>query len=37
MQWIAPSGKNAAKAALEKRHWDAAGPLRANSAEFLET
>jgi hypothetical protein len=31
MQWIAPSEKNADNAALEKRLWDAADQLRANS------
>jgi len=31
MQWIAPSEKNADNAALEKRLWDAANQLRANS------
>lgn len=31
MHWIAPSEKNADNAALEKRLWDAADPLRANS------
>jgi type I restriction enzyme M protein len=31
MHWIAPSEKNADNAALEKRLWDAADQLRANS------
>ncbi len=31
MQWIAPSEKDAATAALEKRLWDAADQFRANS------
>ncbi|TKB83653.1 MAG: SAM-dependent DNA methyltransferase [Nitrospira sp.] len=31
MQWIAPSEKDAATDALEKRLWDAADQLRANS------
>jgi type I restriction enzyme M protein len=31
MIWIAPSEKDADSAALEKRHWDAAGQYRANS------
>jgi type I restriction enzyme M protein len=31
MQWIAPSEKDAATNALEKRLWDAADQLRANS------
>jgi len=31
MHWIAPSEKNADHAALEKRLWDAADQLRANS------
>ena len=31
MIWIAPSGKDAATAALEKRLWDAADPFRVNS------
>jgi type I restriction enzyme M protein len=31
MQWIAPSEKSADNAALEKRLWDAANQLRANS------
>jgi len=33
MHWIAPSEKNADNAALEKRLWDAADQLRANSEE----
>ena len=32
MHWIAPSGENAGIAAMEKRPWDAADQLRANSA-----
>ena len=36
MQWIAPSEKNADNAALEKRLWNVANQLRANS-EILET
>lgn len=31
MIWIAPSEKNTASAALEKRLWDAANQFRANS------
>ena len=31
MQWIAPTEKNAANETLEKRLWDAADQLRANS------
>ncbi len=31
MQWIAPSEKDTATDALEKRLWDAADQLRANS------
>ena len=31
MQWIAPSEKDAATGALEKRLWDAADQFRANS------
>jgi type I restriction enzyme M protein len=31
MQWIAPSGKDTANNALEKRLWDAADQFRANS------
>src|SRR2546428_11795080 len=31
MQWIAPSEKDAASGALEKRLWEAADQLRANS------
>jgi hypothetical protein len=31
MQWIAPSEKDTATNALEKRLWDAADQLRANS------
>ena len=31
MQWIAPSSKDTATATLEKRLWDAADQLRANS------
>ena len=31
MQWIAPSDKDAASTTLEKRLWDAADQLRANS------
>ena len=31
MQWIAPSEKDVANHALEKRLWDAADQLRANS------
>lgn len=31
MRWIAPSTKDAATAALEKRLWEAADTLRANS------
>ena len=31
MQWIAPSEKDAANDALEKRLWDAADQFRANS------
>jgi len=31
MHWIAPSEKNTANAALEKRLWDAADQFRANS------
>jgi hypothetical protein len=31
MHWIAPSEKNTANAALEKRLWDAAHQFRANS------
>src|ERR1700689_4923564 len=31
MQWIAPSGKDTANNALEKRLWDSADQFRANS------
>ena len=31
MQWIAPSEKDAANGALEKRLWEAADQFRANS------
>src|ERR1700689_5023874 len=31
MQWIAPSGRDSANGALEKRLWDAADQFRANS------
>jgi hypothetical protein len=36
MQWIAPSVTDADHAALEKRLWNAADPLRADS-EILES
>ena len=32
MYWITPSEKDAANDALEKRHWEAADQLRANSS-----
>jgi hypothetical protein len=31
MQWVAPSAKDSATDTLEKRLWDAADQLRANS------
>lgn len=36
MLWVAPSGKDTATDALEKRLWDAADRLRANSNQFSD-
>ena len=35
MHWIAPTEKNAASAALEKRLWDAADPFGVPSSAAL--
>jgi hypothetical protein len=36
MQWIAPSEKDAANAALEKRLWDAADPFRTKTCRRMK-
>jgi len=36
MLWVAPSEKDTATDALEKRLWDAADQLRANSSPFSD-